>query len=699
MVILRFREVRINRMNIKKWRLRHLDKECASEIISRYGISTISAIIMTSRNVTEDEKINEYLSDEYSLSNPYELPDMNQAVERIFTALENNEKIAIFGDYDTDGITASAILYKYFNSVGANVVYQLPEREGDGYGLSCEIIDSFIKQGVNLLITVDNGINSVEEVDYASKNKIDCIITDHHIQGGKLPNAVAVVDPFRTDFDNSTIFSLYSGAGIAYKLVDALNTEIGDTSIEDGGYLELAAIGTIGDYVSLTGENRTISKEGIKKINKTDNPGIKALIRAVKPGNETVSSLDVSYLLVPKINASGRMSSPETAFKLLTATDLDEAEPLAQEICSLNDKRKDLENTVYNEAIEIIENSEIVKYKPVIIVSKANWPLGIIGIVAAKLTEKYGKPSIVFSEGDIEAIGSARSVRGIDIYEALNACSGSIKKYGGHRLAAGLTCENKKINELTDELSDYIENKYEIIPSAEIDIDIKLTPSVLSPQIINDLQPLEPYGVDNPQPLIGLYSMKVTDITAVGTNQNHIRLKLSRDGTVITCMKFNTVLSDFAYSVGDVIDIAAQLNKNVYNSKVSLSVIIREMRLTGFDYDKAYASLLIYEKYKRGSRISKDEALSILPNRDDMASVYRYIRDSHGWNKSIYVLLSNLHNMDLGKFLVCDEILKDKNLINSKIKDDIYTVELIPVKSKVDIMASNVYEVINKLSI
>lgn len=675
-------------MNIKNWEVLALNKDEAARISSEYNLPAILAMLLQIRGMTTPEKISDMLGQTSVLSDPFELKDMDKAASRIHDALDNFEKIAIYGDYDADGVTSTSILYTYLEANGADVMYYIPNREGEGYGMNTEAVDILKSHGVSLIITVDNGISSIDEVKYAASLGIDVVITDHHRPHEKLPEAVAVVDPYREDCGSH--FKDFAGAGVAFKLIMALESDFGDPNELLGEYADLAALGTIGDIVPLVGENRTIVKKGLELLSNSGRPGIRALLRQSNYADKELSSTAVAFTIVPRINATGRMGVPDRAVKLLCCTDEEEALAISEGICEDNNRRREVEAGITQSVIEIIENDDRIKYSRVIVVEGRDWHHGVIGIVAARITEKYGKPCMIISYSD-EGIakGSGRSVDGFSLFDAISACSQVLQKFGGHPMAAGITLDARNIVAFREQINEYAAANFDVMPPLKIVIDCKLMPSSLSPQMPKYLSMLEPYGSANPAPVFGLFKMKLESVVPVGGG-NHLRLSLSRDGTSITCMRFSMTPQEFQYVIGDVLDLAVTLETKIFRGTESLTILVKDIKLSSVNTQELVRSYRIYEKFKLDEKLDDQEISQALPIRTDFALLYRFIRENKGWSGGIISLLARLEGMNFNvvKLKICLDVMCERGLINLTKRGDVAQISICDVDIKVDMFAS-----------
>ncbi len=666
-------------MNRKKWVVSECNKDLAAEIAENCGIEPFSSYLLVARGMADEFEVESFLFDT-EISDPFTLPDMEKAVERIKTAISENEKITIFGDYDADGVTSTAILYSYLCENGANVDYYIPDRAGEGYGMSVTAIDKLKERGTELIITVDNGISAVEETKRAAELGIDIVVTDHHQAGDVLPEAVAVVDPHRKD--SLTDFSDWAGVGVAFKLISAL--ENGDVYDLIDKYGDILAVGTIADIVSLKGENRILVRAGLSVLNEslengTLRKGLKALIDSAGVNNKNMTSMGAAFKIAPRINAAGRMGSANRALKLLLTEDEEEARVLAEEISQANSERQSIEKNITLSAEEIIENNPEIKFSRVIVVSGENWHQGVIGIVASRLTEKYGKPTVVISVTDGIAKGSARSIEGFSLYDAFYECRELLTQFGGHFLAAGMSLLPENIDAFRKMINDYAKKNDALLP--KLKLDCKLNPSSVSVDILDTIEILEPFGAENPQPLFGLFNMKITSVQPVG-NGKHLRISVTRAGITLPVMLFNTEPSEFQYAVNDTVDLAVRLSKNEYMGETKVSIQVKEMKMSGVDDEKIQKALALYEKFMGKEDISKDEKNLLLPSREFCGQIYKYIKASNGWcfNEEMLLIRLGLEEEKLSSLKIALDVLTELSVLiceNGKYSLPIETVKVV----------------------
>ena len=681
-------------MNLKKWVISPLNKERAAHLAEEYNLPFFLSMMLEIRGARGREEIEELLGKERELSDPFRMPDMEKAVGRIRTALERFEKIAVYGDYDADGVTATAMLYSYLDSCGANVLFYIPDREGEGYGMNMGAVDSLHEQQVGLIITVDNGITSIKEASYAESLGIDLVITDHHRPLEELPKACAVVDPYRKDC--GLPFRDFAGVGVALQLVMALEggSSGGKAVLEN--YADLAAIGTIGDVVPLNGENRTLVREGLRLLSRSDRVGVRALLEHAGMAGKKLSAVSVAFTVVPRINATGRIGSPDRAVRLLVSEDPQEADGLAADICDDNEFRRQIEAEILEKALQLLQSEPSRLYDRVLVVSGENWHHGVIGIVAARLTERFGKPCMVISSTGEEARGSGRSIEGFDLFEALCSCQKLFTKFGGHSMAAGISLQTRDIERFREAVNHYAAAVPAVTPVLRL--DCKLNPAALSVEMPQLLELLEPFGTGNPEPRFGLYGMQLRRIVPVGGGK-HLRLVFTRGTAETCCMLFRTEPKDFPYRPGDTVDLAVSLDGREYRGEKRLSVIIRDIRPSGMDIDALLLGKLTYEKYKRGERLTEKEAALLLPSYGHFAALYRFLRTNGGWRESPVLLLYRLNSPEIGygRLMVALEVFAEHGLLTVCWENERLSVNLCSAGEKVDLFRSEVLDQINLL--
>ena len=556
----------------KKWEIFKIDKEKVAEMQKKYNINNLLAILLSNREITSEEQINKFLNPKRNdFYNPFGMPDMEKAVNRILKAIENNEKTIIYGDYDVDGITSVAVLKSFLEERGIQVGVYIPNRLNEGYGLNKESVKYIAKQGYKLMITVDCGITAIEEVEYAKELGIETIVTDHHEPAENLPEAVAVVDAKRKD--NKYECRNLAGVGVVFKLIQALSIKLGLEEKEYLKFLDIVCIGTISDIVPLTDENRVIVKLGLKLVEQTRNLGLREILQSC--GYSKINSTTISFGVAPRINACGRMGHQEEALNLLLSKNIDEVKDLTIKLNDYNKTRQEIEKTIYNEAIEQIEKNNLANKNTIVVYGKG-WHHGVIGIVSSKITELYFKPSILLSEEDGEYKGSGRSVEGFDLHEALMECNKTIKKFGGHAMAVGINIEKDKIKEFEETFEKVATEKNvdKIVPILNVDAEIKLDD--ITKEMVESLKELEPFGEANKMPIFAFRNLKIDSIRSL-TNGKNLKLSVRDNKNIVNAIGFNLGELSEIYKIGDKIDIAGNLEINSFNGVDSIQINIKDI--------------------------------------------------------------------------------------------------------------------------
>lgn len=622
-------------MSRKKWVVNSVDKELASDIAEEFGIDPFAALLLVSRGITDEGEIAEFFSEDTPLSSPFELKDMDKAVERINAAVENGERIAVYGDYDADGVTSTALMYRYLEMNGCDVISYIPDRNSEGYGLNKDAIKKLKDEGAQLIITVDNGISAFEEAEYIAQLGMDLVITDHHKASQRIPKAVAVVDPHR--YDCPSQYKLWAGVGVAFKVVCALSGADDEEMLDM--FADLVTIGTIGDIVSLTGENRTIVKHGLRLINKDTSLGISHLKKQAGVGDKTVNATSVAFSLVPRINSIGRMAHASKALELLLSESEEETEIIVSGLDKSNADRQEIEKKITAEAEEQIMRNPDMLCDRVLIFSGKNWHGGVIGIVASRLVHKYGKPCIVITDDGQQAKGSGRSIDGFSLYDAIYSCKDLLTHFGGHVLAAGMGMKSENLALFKKAINDYA--KTVEMPFPTVELDCRLKPEFISADILSVISALEPFGAGNPQPVFGLFGVTLTGIQSIGGGK-HLRLNLKKGNTSFSGLYFGVTEKELPYAVGDSIDLAVRLERNEYMGQVRVSIYIKDIRMSGTDDERYLKSVRLYEKIRRKDRLAPKEAAFALPSRQLVADVFRYIRNIGQWSFDTDVLCYRL---------------------------------------------------------
>lgn len=554
----------------KKWEYCEINSKEVEEIKNKYNISELVATVISNKKLTSsiDVFLNPSRGDFYD---PFLMPDMEIAVNRIIKAIQNNEKVIIYGDYDVDGITSITVLKKFLKERGLEVDSYIPNRLTEGYGLNKSAIDKIAEQKYTLMITVDCGISSIEEVEYANSLGLEIVITDHHEPAETLPNALAIVDAKRKD--NKYPYNQLAGVGVVFKVIQAISQKYNLDEKEYLKYLDIVCVGTISDIVPLVDENRVISKLGLKLVAVTKNIGLRALIESI--GSKTIDSSVVSFGIAPRINACGRLGYEKEALELFFTDNIVHAQEIAKRLNHYNSERQQKEIKIFNESIEMIENGE--KNKSCIILGHENWHHGVIGIVSSKVTEMYYKPSILIGFEGEDGKGSGRSIHGFDLHEALSKCKTHIDRFGGHSMAIGITVKKSEFEDFKKDVEKYVDesNISELVPI--IKIDKIINSDDINIDTIKDLKKLEPYGEANKMPIFMYKNLKIDSIRALSEGK-HIKLTLKDKNIIIDAIGFNMgkMVNDFL--LGDRVDVAGSLEINKFNGRESIQINLKDLR-------------------------------------------------------------------------------------------------------------------------
>lgn len=588
---------------------------------------------------------------------PFLMKDMDHAVERLQNAVKKKETIAIFGDYDVDGATATALLYLYLSQKGANVGYYIPSRSKEGYGLSAPAIDVLNSKGVSLIVTVDTGITSIDEIAYAKKKGIDVIVTDHHACRPELPDCCAVVNPHRAD--DTYPFSELAGVGVAFKFACAMEIrqfeKEGKSPLEavlnvSNAYADLVAVGTIADVMPVVDENRLLIAKGIANMETNCRPGLQALMDAAAGIGRTkqrkITSAYIGFVIAPRINAAGRVAEAGIAVELLLSETQARAERYANRLCKLNVERQTEETRIAEEAFRMIEQMPAEDRRRVIVLDHDNWHPGIIGIVASRVTERYGLPCILISyEGSEDGTGkgSGRSVKGLNLVHALAFCKDILVRFGGHELAAGLSVRKKDVPELRRLLNEYAETHMDREISVQKEADCTLEIGEMTLRLIEELHLLEPYGNGNPAPNFLLRQARVAKITSMSAGK-HVRLQLEKDDLSMVAVWFGHGVTDLPFEEGEYADFLFRLDANEFNGTVRAQMLVQDASFAEQDELRLSAERARYEEILAGGTFSNSE--NILPDRQDLGIFYQFLRKEQGKGKTCFPIRRLLFHLN-----------------------------------------------------
>lgn len=640
------------RVRSRRWLTRYRPGDAGADaqirrIAEEVGVSEILARLLYVRGYrTPEEAVRFFRMEASFLHDPFLLSDMRQAVERLEQAVERREKIAIYGDYDVDGVTSVSLLWLYLNELGADVSYYIPSRSAEGYGLSLTAVDRLHAGGVKLIVTVDTGVTAVSEVQYAAGLGMDMIITDHHECLEVLPAACAVINPHRPG--ERYPFTELAGVGVVFKLVCAFEMtqcrRMGRSEL-DGvrevcrSYADLVALGTIADVMPVTDENRLMISLGLRRMETDCRLGLRELACAASGKGRTlpkITSTYIGYVLAPRMNAAGRVSRASIAVELLLAGTKARAEELAAQLCALNSERQAEENRISQEAYRKIDQMPASERGYVLVLDDDSWHQGVIGIVSSRITERYGLPSILISYGrgeqeangapspDDVGKGSGRSIRGLNLVEALSACGGLLVRFGGHELAAGLSIRRGDVEDFRRQINAYAAERLTdgmLSVCMEADCEVEVRDLTLS--LAEELGRLEPFGVSNPVPCFLLRDTTLLRVVPMGGGK-HIRMTLEKDGRAVTAVWFGQNPDCLPFEAGDTVDLLFQLGINEFQGRVSLQLIVQDAMPSRATRERYEQQQRRYEALCAGAEY--DSAEKVLPCREDVASVYTFLR-------------------------------------------------------------------------
>ncbi len=682
------------------------------EIAETLGVALPTAQLLVNRGCTDTESARRFLSKEAEhMHDPYRMKDMTKAVERILRGIGDGERMVIFGDYDVDGVTSVSSLYLYLRARGADVSYYIPCRNGEGYGMSRPAVDRLKERGAQLIITVDTGITAVEEAAYANSLGIDLVITDHHECHSELPSAAAVVNPRRAD--SPYPFKELAGVGGVFKLLCALESAFSpnEPMIEcvrrvSKEYGDLVAIGTVADVMPVRDENRLIISYGLSLIERSCRPGLIELIEATKSdskfsGKRKITASFIGYTIAPRINAAGRIRDASLAVELFLAPDCEHAAPIARELCEINRERQAEENKISEEAYAEIEAGHDFAAEPVVVLENETWHHGIIGIVSSRITEKFGTPSILVSyegQGDLGK-GSGRSVKGMNLVDALSYCSDLLEKYGGHELAAGLTIRRENLPAFRERINEYALRCFrDTDMTVSHEADCELAPSDIGMALASELYYLEPYGVSNPAPVFVIYDVPIVDISSVGGGK-HTKITARVGNANITVMCFRCTAAELDLFPGDSADILFGLDINEFMNQKTVQMVAKDIRLTDRLYAMEAKEHAIYDAM-RGVRNGEHPGSEALPVRQDFALVYSMLKRELLSEREVFslrflrqTLWKSGIPMPYHKLRTAIEIFGEMGLLRVELIDEereIYSLGYIRVSEKIDLERSRI---------
>ena len=639
------------------WNVGQPESAAVNALVSS-GYAPLTAMVLSARGIATPAQARDYLNCDAELYDPFLMTDMDLAAGRVGLAMTRGEKIAVFGDYDVDGITATCLLTSFLRRCGADVVSYIPGRLEEGYGLNPIAIDYLHQEGVKLIITVDCGITAVDEAQLCKKLGIDLVITDHHECKEILPEAVAVVDPHRPDggYPHKNL----SGVGVAFKLAAALS---GDQNAVLEEYADMVCLGTVADVMLLQGENRVFVAKGLESLRNTRRPGIAALMRESGCAQEAVSSSSIGFMLAPRINAAGRMGQIDLAIELFLTDDAQKASELAKSLCELNRQRQNVESGIYDQAVSMLPEG---KTPEAIVLADESWHQGVVGIVASRIAEEFCCPTFLICLDGEHGKASSRSFGGFNLFSSLTALAPLLESYGGHELAAGFTISRSQIPAFRQAVCELAAAYYsDDTPRTCIDIDCAIEPDLLTIRGIESLNQLEPTGNGCPKPVLMMKKMTVERIQIVGGGK-HMRLRLRGGRNAINAIYFSASPETAAICQGDVVDVAFNPQINEFRGERSVQMNILDIR--PYCCAEASGDVAAYHALRQ-NRLTVADASQLLPDRNTLATIWRYLACAPGPIRESPMCLCrkivrwSSSPLNLGQLLTCLDIFADVGLL------------------------------------
>ena len=651
--------------------------------LAKSGFSPLTAMILSARGMNDTATVRKHLSCDAPLPDPYLMTDMDLAAGRVGLAMTRGEKIAVFGDYDVDGITATCLLTHFLRQLGADCVSYIPGRIEEGYGLNPIAIRQLHSQGVKLIVTVDCGITAVEEAELCKQLGIDLVITDHHECKEQLPDAIAVVDPHRIDggYPHKTL----SGVGVAFKLAAAL---AGDQEAVLQDYADMVCLGTVADVMPLIGENRVIVSRGLESIRHTRRPGLAALMRESGCTPENVSATSIGYMLAPRINAAGRMEQIDLAVELFLTNDENRAAHLARALCDLNRQRQQVESQIYQEAVSMLPAGQPPE---AIVLADEGWHQGVVGIVASRMAEEYCCPTFLICLDGEHGKASSRSFGGFNLFSALTTLSPLLESYGGHELAAGFTINRQNIGTFRQEVCRLAAQFYtDSGPRTVLDVDCAVTAELLTVRSIDALNALEPCGNGCPKPVLMMRNLIIDRISMVASGR-HMRLRLRDRNHILNGIFFSSNPESASIEPGDLVDVAFQPQVNEFRGERSVQMHILDIRPScGFECSPDLGG---YSHIAAGT-VTSEEASHLLPERTTLGAIWRYLASVGRTIKEDPLCLCRKivrwanRPLSLGQMLTCLDIFRDVGLLHYTRQQKHLRIELNMSAPKADLNLS-----------
>ena len=663
------------------WKVSQLEAGAVNALVGS-GYAPLAAMVLASRGIGDDRQARAYLDCNAPLLDPFLMTDMDKAAGRVGLAMSRGEKIAVFGDYDVDGITATCLLTDFLRRHGADVVSYIPGRLEEGYGLNPIAIHQLHDEGVKLIVTVDCGITAVSEAELCKQLGIDLVITDHHECKQTLPAAVAVVDPHRCDggYPHKNL----SGVGVAFKLASALCGSQ-ETVLEE--YADMVCLGTVADVMPLQGENRVFVARGLESLAHTKRPGIAALMAECGCAPETVSASSIGFMLAPRINAAGRMGQIDLAVELFLTDDPDKAAEAARGLCELNRQRQAVESEIYRQAVSMLPMG---KPPEAIVLADESWHQGVVGIVASRIAEEYACPTFLICLDGEHGKASSRSHGGFNLFASLSALSPLLESYGGHELAAGFTISRANIPEFRRQICALAAQYYtDDVPRTVLDVDCAVSPELLTLHNVDSLQMLEPCGNGCPKPVLMMKNLTIDRISMVGGGR-HMRLRLCSGHTYLNAIYFSANPQTVSIQPGDLVDVAFTPQVNEFRGTRTVQMNVIDIRPSCSA--ECLPDAAPYRDMQRGN-LTSGEAAALLPDRKMLALVWRYLDAANPVQESPMCLCRKIvrwsgQPLNLGQMLTCLDIFRDVGLLTVQRQHKYVSIRLTPGEGKADLSRS-----------
>ncbi|OUP54556.1 single-stranded-DNA-specific exonuclease RecJ [Butyricicoccus pullicaecorum] len=691
-------------MKMKRWVTAKPNLETVRSLARSCGFTPLAAAALCARGIDTPEAARAFLeTDPAKLHDPMLLPDMTKARDTIRRAIEQGKKIAVFGDYDVDGVTSTCVMTRVLRSLGADVRHYIPDRLSEGYGLSMGAMDRLAQDGIGLIVTVDSGVSAFEEIARARELGMEVVVTDHHECREELPDANAVVNPKRAD--STYPFAELAGVGVAFKLACALAGDGQQRAVLEQ-YADLVALGTVADVMLLVGENRIIVAAGLRRMAETQNVGLSMLLHESGQQGKRLTASTISFILAPRINAAGRLGHADMAAELFLTDDPRRAQTLAMALCEQNKQRQATENQILEQALQKLRREYDPLEDQVIVLAGEDWHHGVIGIVSSRICDRYACPTVLIALEDGIGKGSGRSVKGFNLYEALCDSAPLLERFGGHELAAGLTIREENIQQFHENMEAWARehvNPQELMPILHIDCPI--APEFISTEATRGLDVLEPFGMGNPQPVFSMCDLLVEEITPISSDR-HVRLTLSKDGQTYTAMLFGTGQGGCGFAQGNYVDAAFCLEINEYRGRCSVQLVIRDIQLSTCEVMADQKILNLYNRFMSDGALTAREARVLLPERRDLVAVWRHIlsRSEDGWLSvpdgalSRRVSWESRREINIGKLLVCLDVFSESRLLSYHFREGQLNIVLKHIEGKADISKSVVLKTLQSMS-